>query len=85
MTPASGIFFKESEDVFQDDKIRFMDFSIDQHEEIRFMYVLPFSKRRALFEYTFFGGEVMKNSEYFESNLRTLIRSSDNFTPNFFV
>ena len=41
-----------------------MDFSIDQHQEIRFMYVLPFSKKSALFEYTFFGGEVMKNSDY---------------------
>ena len=59
-----GWTIETPEDVFQDDKIRFMDFSIDQHEEIRFMYVLPFSKRKALFEYTFFGGEVMKNSEY---------------------
>ena len=55
----------ETEDDFIDeDKITFMDFSVDQHQEIRFMYVLPFSKKTALFEYTFFGGEVMKNSEY---------------------
>ena len=55
----------ETEDDFIDeDKITFMDFSVNQHQEIRFMYVLPFSKKTALFEYTFFGGEVMKNSEY---------------------
>ena len=55
----------ETEDDFIDeDKITFMDFSVDQHQEIRFMYVLPFSKKTALFEYTFFGGEVMRNSEY---------------------
>ena len=49
---------------FDENKIRFMDFSIEQHEETRFMYVLPFSKNSALFEYTFFGGDVIKDSEY---------------------
>ena len=59
-----GWTIETHEDFFDEDKIRFMDFSIDQHQEIRFMYVLPFSKKSALFEYTFFGGEVMKNSDY---------------------
>ena len=59
-----GWKIETEEDIIDEDKIRFMDFSVDQHQEIRFMYVLPFSKKTALFEYTFFGGEVMKNSEY---------------------
>ena len=55
----------ETDDVlFDDNKIRFMDFSIDQHKEIRFMYLLPFEKNKALFEYTFFGGEVMDDNDY---------------------
>ena len=59
-----GWTIETQEDFFDEDKIRFMDFSIDQHQETRFMYVLPFSKKSALFEYTFFGGEVMKDSDY---------------------
>ena len=39
---------------FDDNKITFMDFSVDQKDEIRFMYILPFSKNKALVEYTFF-------------------------------
>ncbi|GIS01449.1 MAG: hypothetical protein CM15mP102_22690 [Flavobacteriales bacterium] len=49
--------------IFDEDKIRFMDFSVDQHQEIRFMYVLPFLKKCS-FRVYFFGGEVMKNSDY---------------------
>ena len=37
---------------FDDNKITFMDFSVDQKDEIRFMYILPFSKNKALVEYT---------------------------------
>ena len=59
-----GWTIETDNDTFDENKIRFMDFSIEQHEETRFMYVLPFSKNSALFEYTFFGGDVIKNSEY---------------------
>ena len=59
-----GWTIETENDFFDENKIRFMDFSIEQHEETRFMYVLPFSKNSALFEYTFFGGDIMKNSEY---------------------
>ena len=55
----------ETDDIeFDDNKFRFMDFSIKQQNEIRFMYVLPYSKTKALFEYTFFGGEVLKDKDY---------------------
>tara|TARA_B100001057_G_scaffold137326_1_gene136978 strand:- start:227 stop:1075 length:849 start_codon:yes stop_codon:yes gene_type:complete len=59
-----GWTIETENDFFDENKIRFMDFSIEQHKETRFMYVLPFSKNSALFEYTFFGGDIMKNSEY---------------------
>ena len=42
-----GWTIETQEDFFDEDKIRFMDFSVDQHQEIRFMYVLPFSKKRS--------------------------------------
>ena len=41
------------------------------------MYVLPFSKNSALFEYTFFGGDIMKNSEY-EKEINFVFLNVDN-------
>lgn len=44
-----------------------MDFRIMDGDDIRFMYVLPLSDRRALVEDTFFGGEVRPESEYVDA------------------
>lgn len=49
---------------FDDNKITFMDFSVDQKDEIRFMYILPFSKNKALIEYTLFSGDIISDDEY---------------------
>ena len=40
-----GWTIETENDFFDDNKIRFMDFSVDQQEEIRFMYVLHFFKK----------------------------------------
>ena len=49
---------------FDDNKITFMDFSVDQKDEIRFMYILPFSKKKALIEYTLFSSDIISDDEY---------------------
>lgn len=51
-------------DVFDPETVEFMDFRGQQEHEARFMYVLPFSKRRALVEYTLFSPEMLPKPEY---------------------
>ena len=41
-----------------------MDFTVPQKGNTRFMYVLPTSKREALFEYTLFSKDLLEISEY---------------------
>jgi lycopene beta-cyclase len=43
-----GWFIKTKEDIFDENEATFMDFSIEQNSNTRFMYVLPFSKNEAL-------------------------------------
>ncbi|WP_026879730.1 lycopene cyclase family protein [Hymenobacter norwichensis] len=50
--------------VFDPETMEFMDFRGEQQREARFMYVLPFSERRALVEYTLFSAEVLPKAEY---------------------
>ena len=51
-------------DVFDPAVVEFMDFRGKQHHEARFMYVLPFTPRRALVEYTLFSAQVLPQAEY---------------------
>ncbi|PQJ74310.1 lycopene cyclase family protein [Polaribacter gangjinensis] len=59
-----GFFIKTEEDCFHDEMATFMDFTIAQKGNTRFMYVLPFSKNEALFEYTLFSEHLLPVSEY---------------------
>ncbi|AII51776.1 lycopene cyclase family protein [Hymenobacter sp. APR13] len=59
-------------DVFDPATVEFMDFRGEQHHEARFIYVLPFSKRRALVEYTLFSAQVLPQAEY-EHAMRTYL------------
>lgn len=56
-------------DVFEPSTVEFMDFRATQQQEARFIYVLPFSRRRALVEYTLFSEQVLPQAEY-EAALR---------------
>ncbi len=60
---------------FDDNKITFMDFSVDQKNEIRFMYILPFSKNKALVEYTLFSSSVIDDKEY-ESEIKNYLKQN---------
>ncbi len=59
-----GWFIKTTEDSFDAETATFMDFTVDQKENTRFMYVLPMSKTEALFEYTLFSEDLLPEKEY---------------------
>jgi len=59
-----GWKIKISEPVFTPEKATFMDFSVAQKGNTRFMYVLPFSENEALIEYTLFSKDLLLEKEY---------------------
>jgi lycopene beta-cyclase len=59
-----GWFIKSEQEVFNPEVATFMDFSIEQKQNTRFMYVLPTSKTEALLEYTLFSKDVLSTKEY---------------------
>jgi len=61
-----GWFIKTKTSSFDKDVATFMDFSIDQKNSTRFMYVLPISESEALLEYTLFSEHILSKQEYEE-------------------
>ncbi|MES2805830.1 MAG: lycopene cyclase family protein [Bacteroidota bacterium] len=59
-----GWFIKSEQPVFNSEQATFMDFSVEQKGNTRFMYVLPTSKTEALLEYTLFSHQHLKKEEY---------------------
>lgn len=59
-----GWFIQTDYDAFDTNTLDFMDFSIPQKGNTRFMYILPETKRKALFEYTLFSRDVLEKDEY---------------------
>lgn len=59
-----GWFIKTEQVVFNPEQATFMDFSVDQKGNTRFMYVLPTSQTEALLEYTLFSHQLLQKSEY---------------------
>ena len=59
-----GWFIKSEQAVFNMEQATFMDFSVEQKGNTRFMYVLPTSKTEALLEYTLFSQLHLKKEEY---------------------
>lgn len=68
-----GWVVKTKEAVFTEDCPTFMDFSIEQNGNTRFMYVLPNSKTEALIEYTLFSKDVLEKACYEEAIQEYLI------------
>jgi lycopene beta-cyclase len=63
-----GLVIETQEDLFKVDIPEIMNFGIPQKDaECRFMYVLPFSKNRAIFEFTVFSEKLLTEKEYDES------------------
>tara|TARA_B100000686_G_C16806734_1_gene991660 strand:- start:6403 stop:7557 length:1155 start_codon:yes stop_codon:yes gene_type:complete len=59
-----GQFVETQNKIFDPETITFMDFKIEQKNETRFMYLLPYSKTKALIEYTLFSANHLKENEY---------------------
>ncbi len=59
-----GWLIETNTEVFDNDTATFMDFRIDQEGETRFVYVLPYSKNRALVEATIFSKNKWSPTEY---------------------
>lgn len=68
-----GWFIKSKEAVFNLETATFMDFSINQKGNTRFMYVLPTSSTEALLEYTLFSKDILSKEEY-ESEIENYIQ-----------
>lgn len=62
-----GWFIRTKENHFDDSVATFMDFKVPQKGNTRFMYILPFSKNYALFEYTLFSKDLLKKETYEEA------------------
>ncbi|MFL9830188.1 lycopene cyclase family protein [Flavobacterium sp. ST-87] len=61
------------EAVFNPKQATFMDFSVEQKGNTRFMYVLPTSKTEALLEYTLFSHSLLAKEEY-EAEIENYIK-----------
>lgn len=59
-----GWFVKTQKPIFDTDQATYMDFSIAQKGNTRFMYVLPTSAHEALIEYTLFSEDLLPKVEY---------------------
>ena len=69
-----GWFIKSKEAVFTPNCATFMDFSVEQKGNTRFMYVLPTSATEALLEYTLFSKDLLSKEEY-ESEIHKYIEN----------
>ncbi len=68
-----GWFIQTETPVFNPEQATFMDFSVAQKGNTRFMYVLPVSETEALLEYTLFSKELLPKEEY-ETEIENHIR-----------
>lgn len=69
-----GWFIKSKEAIFTQNCATFMDFSVEQKGNTRFMYVLPTSSIEALLEYTLFSKNLLSKEEY-ESEIKKYIEN----------
>ncbi len=68
-----GWFIETEEDVFNPEGATFMDFTVEQKGNTRFMYILPFSKNKALIEYTLFSADLLQD-EFYEIEITEYIK-----------
>jgi len=68
-----GWFIESKQEVFNSEQATFMDFSVEQKGNTRFMYVLPTSKTEALLEYTLFSHSHLETKEY-ESEIEIYLK-----------
>jgi lycopene beta-cyclase len=59
-----GLLIETNDDRFDEACPVFMDFSVQQKNDCRFVYIIPYSKRKALIEYTGFSKQAVSDEEY---------------------
>lgn len=59
-----GIEIETEKDLFDPDKVMLMDFDTPQDHGVTFFYILPFTARNALIEYTFFTSSLLSDDQY---------------------
>lgn len=59
-----GWMIETDEDIFNPNEATLFDFRVEQEGECRFIYILPFSKRHALIEFTIFSDNIIAPDEY---------------------
>jgi lycopene beta-cyclase len=59
-----GWVIESPNDFFNPDEATLMDFSVGQNDGTSFVYVLPLSSKRALFEYTLFSKKLLPAKDY---------------------
>jgi len=68
-----GWIIETPEPAFDPEVVTFMDYRPEQKEETRFVYVLPFSKHRALVEFTIFS-PALDSAEAYDNALKDYVR-----------
>lgn len=61
-----GYMIESDAEHFDPTRMTYMDFRLPQHDECRFMYVLPITTRKALVEFTVFSESLLRKEEYIE-------------------
>ena len=59
-----GWFIQTEKEIFNPVEATLMDFRVDQENDSRFVYVMPFNKNEALVEYTVFSENSLSDEEY---------------------
>lgn len=68
-------------EVFNPNIAIFMDFDVSQKDGITFMYLLPFSKKKALVEYTIFSKQILPKDDY-KSEIFNYLKSNYGLEKN---
>ncbi len=71
-----GWVIKTEVPIFDVSKITMFDFRIDQANEVRFFYILPYENNKALIEFTIFGKEIFKNQDDYLIPLKNYITNT---------
>ena len=74
-----GWVIETEADMFNNGCPVFMDFSVEQHDDCRFVYIIPFSNNKALIEYTGFSRESLKE-EFYDAELKNYLQNKLNIS-----
>ena len=69
-----GFVVTSNKDVFDEKLVTLMDFRCDQSRGMHFIYLLPFSKRKALVESTMFS-KIVENKEYYSTEISKYLKN----------